>query len=379
MGKLCLIAAFLCTTADAQQTDATIFQTALISSGKNRPAISIRAENLAPILGLLHRRAPLAQIESQLGLTETELRRKLDLLIGEGLAKRTDDQSVRPTCVVVTRDDAAMYFHPDNAMVREATELLRKKLQRAKTEVRSIPSLSRVPFQSISFLIGSNVFLDNWQINNVERLFLNAERPQRAGGRYYLMEFEKPTVQQSEAFGIYGNTGTQWGDVEIGLYGNDRFTPGRTVLSIPDDQFAEFFGLDPHADLKRTQAELARRIVDASRGRGALTGPELRGLSKLGLARNGKPAILVFDRADYQALDRLAATVTGDLIELLERNRSHLMERYSVSPYAEETSFNEYFMCWYHFFYTAVTDTLKDQRAIDIPPNGTTTYFVVSR
>jgi hypothetical protein len=137
--------------------------------------------------------------------------------------------------------------------------------------------------------------------------------------------------------------------------------------------------LDPHADLKRTQAELARRIVDASRDNKALTGPELRGLSKLGLAWNGKPSIIIFDRTDYQALNRIAATVTGDLVALLERNRTHLMERYSASPYAEETSFNEYFMCWYHFFYNAVTDALKDQRAIDIPPNGVTTYFVVSK
>jgi hypothetical protein len=278
--------------------------------------------------------------------------------------------------VVVTRDDAATYFHPDKAMVRAAADLIRKKLQHTKAEVRSIRSLSRVPFQTMSFLIASDVFLDNWQINSVERLFLRAERPQRAGGRYYLMAFEKPATQQSEPFGLYGNTGTQWGDVEIGLYGNDRFTPGRTLLSVADDQFAEFFGLDPHADLKRTQAELARRIVDASRGNGMLTGPELRALSKLGLVRNGKPEILVLDKSDYQALDRIAATVTGDLVALLERNRSHLMESYSSSPYAEETSFNEYFMGWYHFFYTAVTDTLKDQRAIDIPPNGATTYFV---
>jgi hypothetical protein len=197
MGTLCLIVALLCGTAEAEQAEATIFQTALISSGKNRPAISIRAENLAPILGLLHRRVPPAQIQSQLGLTDTELQRKLDLLVGEGLAKRGDDQSIFPTCVVVTRDDAAMYFRPDKAMIREAADLLRKKLQRAKAEVRSIPSLSRVPFQSISFLIASNVFLDNWQINNVERLFLNAERPQRTGGRYYLMEFEKPAAQLS--------------------------------------------------------------------------------------------------------------------------------------------------------------------------------------
>src|SRR5258707_9901926 len=102
MGTLCLIAALLCGTAEAQEAEATIFQTALISSGKNRPAIGIRAENLAPIVGLLHRRVPMAQIQSQLDLTDAELHRKLDLLIGEGLAKRRDDQSVRPTCVVVT-------------------------------------------------------------------------------------------------------------------------------------------------------------------------------------------------------------------------------------------------------------------------------------
>ena len=38
----------------------------------------------------------------------------------------------------------------------------------------------------------------------------------------------------------------------------------------------------------------------------------------------------------------------------------------------------EYLMCWYHFFYAAVTNRLRDTGVIHVPINGTMPFFVVS-
>ena len=81
--------------------------------------------------------------------------------------------------------------------------------------------------------------------------------------------------------------------------------------------------------------------------------------------------------ADYKALDQVAALITKDLVTFLDRTRARVRQTYEKSPYAEETSFNEYLMCWYHFFYAAVTNRLRDKGAISIPPNGNVTYLVV--
>jgi hypothetical protein len=293
------------------QTGETVFQGAMISSGRNRPSVSMSKENLVNLCGLLHRGVPLAGIQDRLRLSSEELQRKLDLLIQEGLVKRADGHRFLPAFVVVTIDDARKYFHVDDGVIRDAAALIKEKLPEVKSECRKIKSLADVPFEELSFFIGSNVLLDNWQINNVERLFVKADRPARTGGRYYYMIFEKPAADMAEPFGIYGNTGSQSGN----LYGNDRFS-GHTPLAQP----------------------------------------------------------FHIEGADSQALDRVAAVVTGGLIALLERNREQLLATYRTSPYAEETSFNEYFMCWYHFFYTAVTNRLRDEGVIKIPASGTISY-----
>lgn len=358
------------------QTPQTVFQGAMISSGRNRPSISLSKENLVKLCALLHNRVPFAELPDRLVVSNEELRHKLDLLVREGLAKQVSEDRFLPSCVVVNREDAQKYFQPDDRVIRAAARLIRKDLPEVKSRCEQIRSLADVPFKAMSFFVGSDVLLDNWQISNVERLFVKAERPLRSGGRYYYMIFEKPANQTAEPFGIYGNTGSQWGAVQIGLYGNDRFS-GRTLLSIPDEQFGQVFGFDSSMDLKEARRQLAARLVEALQGHsGVLTMTERQALSRIGLIHGDQLQVLLLQGDDYKALDHVAEVVTNQLVALLEQNRGRLLATYRDSPYSEETSFNEYFMCWYHFFYTAVTNRLRDEGVIDVPANGTTTYLV---
>jgi hypothetical protein len=279
--------------------------------------------------------------------------------------------------MVVTFEDARTYLRPDNRLVEAAANLILRKLPLVKAQSRTLPSLAGAAWESMSFFVLSDVLLDNWQIANIERLFVRAARTLRTGGRYYYTILEKAATDPREPFGLYGNTGSEWGSVQVGLYGNDRFSGG-TLLSIPDSVFNAMFGFPEDVTPKEARQRLADSMVQALRGNaGSLPAAERQALAQLGLATDDMPNVLLLREQDYNALDRVAALVTTDLVRLLERNRRRILATYRASPYVEEVSPNEYLLCWYHFFYTAVTNRLRDARAIHIPPQGTVTYLVV--
>jgi hypothetical protein len=357
------------------QPPASIFQGAMTSSGKNRPSISLAQDDLLTLSALLHRRVPRRDMQLRLGISEEELQRRLDLLLGEGLAKARPNGDILPTSMVVTFEDARTYFRPDDRLVEAAARLLLRKLPAVKAQCRTL--LADAPWDLMSFFVMSDVLLDNWQIANIERLFVKAERTFRTGGRYYYTILEKAAADPSEPFGLYGNTGSQWGTVQVGLYGNDRFS-GRTLLSIPDAAFNAMFGFPEEMSPREARQHLADRMVEALRGNAAaLDAAQRQTLAQLGLATDNTLNVLLLQEDDYKALDRVAALVTADLVKLLARNRTRILATYHASPYAEEATPNEYLLCWYHFFYAAVTNRLRDKGAIHIPAKGTVTYFVV--
>lgn len=366
----------LCCIVIAQE-NSSIFQAALTSSGRNRPAISMAKDDLDKLSVLLHRRVPRNELSSRLGVSEEEVQRRLDLLVGEGLATIVPEGRVLPTSMVVTFEDAPRYLRPDDRLVEEAARLVVKRLPVVKARLRTLPSLANVPFDSMSFFIVSDVLLDNWQISSVERLFAKGERTQRTGGRYYYTILEKSATDPTEPFGLYGNTGSQWGPVQVGLYGNDRFS-GHTLLSISNAAFNPMFGFPGDMSPTDARSRLGLGMAQALGGESsALTPMQWQALASLGLATNDRLTVLSLTEGDYKALDRVAATVTNDLVSLLERNRSRILTMYRASPYVDEASPNEYLMCWYHFFYAAVTNRLRDTGAIHVPVNGTMTFFVV--
>jgi len=73
----------------------------------------------------------------------------------------------------------------------------------------------------------------------------------------------------------------------------------------------------------------------------------------------------------------VANLITLSLERLLKENLAPLQAAYRASSYREETTFNEFFIEWYHFFYTAVTNKLAQDGFLTIPRDGNMTYFVL--
>jgi hypothetical protein len=277
--------------------------------------------------------------------------------------------------MVVTLEDAK-WMVPAEEMVEATGHLIADKLPAIRARAEKIPAIRRTGFSRNAFLILSDVLLDNWQIENVETEFLKAERPLRDGRRYYYAVFEKPASQKSEAFGIYGNTGLILGNVQFGMYGNRRYNGG-TLFSMSQDDLVRVFELSPQADLKTELAAVLQRVVAfARKGEDHLSAGQKEGLTKLGLLQNGELRATLFSGAESIELGDVASLFKSDLLDLLERHRAKLQSMYARSPYPEEVTFNEFFMWWYHFFYSATTDWLARKGLLEVPSSGNVTYLV---
>jgi hypothetical protein len=65
------------------------------------------------------------------------------------------------------------------------------------------------------------------------------------------------------------------------------------------------------------------------------------------------------------------------LLDILNRNRSFFFEAtYQELKFDEEISFEEFFIFWYHWIYTEVTDVLIERDIIQKPQNGMFYYRV---
>jgi hypothetical protein len=261
-------------------------------------------------------------------------------------------------------------------VVKAAGRLIADRLPDIRARAEAIPAIRRAGFSRNAFLILSDVLLDNWQIQNVESEFLKAERPLRNGRRYYFAIFEKPADQRSEAFGIYGNGGGTLDGIQLGVYGNRRYD-GSTLLSLSKEELARLFEFPAQADVQAEAVALLKRMVAFGRtGEDRLSAPQKAGLGKLGLLEEGELRVTVFSRAEANDLGGVAELVTSGLLNLLQQHRAVLESTHDRSPYREEVTFNEFFMWWYHFFYSATTNWLAREGLLDVPRSGNTTYLI---
>ena len=166
------------------------------------------------------------------------------------------------------------------------------------------------------------------------------------------------------------------GKVRLGVYGKQRYD-GSTLLFPSKEEFARMFELPAEADVKAEAGALLENMVAFARtGENHLSGRQKAGLSKLGLFENGELRVSVFSGAEEKELGDVAAILTPSLLGLLERRRAGLQSAHERSPYADEVTFNEFFIWWYHFFYSATTDWLARKGLLEIPRSGNTTYLI---
>ena len=360
----------------AQSTE-TVYVGSMISSGRNRPSINLGQERLLDLCVMLHQRIALPEIRKRLDCSETDLSERLDKLIAEGLVKKESNGTFYPTLTVVTIDDAGRYFTVSEAIAKAGEKLIVDKLPAIKKGSATIPGLQKVPFDKVSLFVLSDVLLDNWQLQNIERDFVRSERPLHNGMRYYYSVFERPRAAVTSPFGIYGNWGTRWGTTSISDYGN-RHLSGQTLVTLSDDNVVRLFGAHLSDSAQEIRTQLGARLVNAVRGDAStLTERERQGLSSLGLINGDSLNILLFREEETKALYDLAGLITKDLVQSLNSYRSQLETIYRDSPYAEEISFGEYLIFWYHFFYTAVTNRLIRSGYVRLPVSGGATYLTV--
>ena len=125
-------------------------------------------------------------------------------------------------------------------------------------------------------------------------------------------------------------------------------------LTLGQDELEQLFETRPDT-VRVFKQELLKHVVEAARGSGSLVPATYRaGLEALGWVRGGKIVVPVLDSEANAALSSMADRVTDDLVTLLERYRSEVTQAYEASPFGREITFEEYFMWWYHLFYTAV-------------------------
>ncbi len=75
-------------------------------------------------------------------------------------------------------------------------------------------------------------------------------------------------------------------------------------------------------------------------------------------------------------LNEIANTISKDLILLCKENKKPLKEYFASSRYAKEITYEEFFIWWYHFFYTKITEELIKQGIISISTQENQTYII---
>lgn len=373
---LAALAIFMSVLAPAA-TNAQVFEFKLISSYGNRPSVAIWNSPLRDILIGLHKGTSLPKLATELGLSPDALATHLATLRAEGIVAERGG-SLSPTCMIVQRADgeaieslAAHVAAQTMPFMRSATEAMRKRY-------REIAGFRQLDFDDVSFFLVSNVLLDNWQINDIERRWLRAERPLRGNARYYCAFLEK-TDPQRESFGIFGNSAFTLNDNRVlGVYGNRRGS-GADLISVPSSRLAAMIGEPGTTNRSRLLEGVVDQLQKWSAGGPDHSPPRgvVAGLEALGLVRQGRPLVPVLRSGDNMKLSELAQTVTEALVRALNAATPGLRSAWAKSRWARSIAFEEYSIWWYHFFYTVVTEQLGAEGLIRIPPSGLFHYALV--
>lgn len=356
------------------------FEGRQISAGENGPGLPMGGTNDA-LLAYLHLQVPADELARKLRLTVADFAARTDALAREGLARRLPDGQLRPAVLVVMRAEASRYLRANPSAVFAAADAIDSALPDIRRSYSALPGFTRIPFSKASLLVLSDVLLDNWQIDRVEKTFLKAPRPQRGGGRYYYAVFEVQQNDAVEPLGIYGNHCQAAGAATLCLYGNQRYNGPTNLVNLARDDLTTRFGFPSGTRVDEAQAALVGDLVRRWRDPSApIAASRAAGLRSLGLLdAEGRTTIPVLGAQDQRGLDEMAAGFTPTLVAILEKHRPALIKQYQFSPYvAEGVGFPEFFIWWYHVFYTDVTNELARRGIIAIPPAGTLTYLTLS-
>lgn len=300
------------------------FNTGQIKKGNNNPAIDITKDSLDLLLIALHYKIPIKEIEKYFNWDSSTTKKNTDILIKNGLLKDNNNIFI-PAMAIFPTETGNILIEKSQNIANEIADSIKVIIPKIK-EMHSQMDISKeYSFYDLSFFYISDVLLDMGQIGNVEKEFLQKERPLRNGKRYYQAITEEDTTKITEPFGIYGNQGLMDNDtIYIGVYGNTR----RTKYNIGWN------------DYKNKE-------------------------------------IHYFNKKDFDVFyNQMPKIFLPTLIDILEKNKPYFESVYKELGYDKEITFNEFFIWWYHFIYSETTNKLIKDNIIKKPENGMFYYKI---
>lgn len=359
------------------------YEAKMISSGKNYPTVSLQKNNLDDISILLHHRVPVEDIKKYYNWPDSIFQTKLEMLLKQDLIKKDKEYDYLPTAMVITLQEGEKLKKDAEIFADSVSEMIIELLPEIKKEYAELKGFKHIDFSRASLFILSNVMLDNWQINKVENTFLKAERTSRNNMNYYFSFQEKRNNDKREAFNIYGNTSRMYGSIlsifigkamYFGLYGNER--DGINFNTLTKKQLQEWFGPEETENIKSFKKKLLRKLLKLSNNPNyKIKDTYKQGFNKIDMMEGNILTIPIFSFSDNKKLNKIANFITNNLIDLFEKNRDILEKNYKKSSYCNEITFEEYFIWWYHIFYTEVTENFISKGHIKRPATGVFPYI----
>jgi hypothetical protein len=299
----------------------------IISKGDNRPDFDRKKDSIDLFLIALHNGIGSQEFIKKAGWTDEDLKSKMDLLVEKGWLT-LNNEVPEPTIFIATEKDGEMLYQYAKPLAEAIAASIEAEVPSIRNKFTARGLHKKYQFESLSFLILSDVLLDNWQIMNMEAAFLKQENRPARHNKFYYAAIEEYSGSGYEPFKIYGN---QFGKINdstyISIYGNNRIVANEK--------------------LSNNKAFCDSVLTSSLR----LT-PDLNNL-----------------------FDTISADFRPKLLKILEDNREYSMEVFKKSGYAGHIKFEEFFIWWYHFIYTSATDILGRKNVLKIPEDGNFYYL----
>ncbi|PIB31421.1 hypothetical protein BFP78_12255 [Gaetbulibacter sp. 5U11] len=291
------------------------FEHSLISRGDNFPDFNYSKDSMDLFLIALHENIPMDEFRNKTGFTETKIK-KIEHLLESKNWLHYENGKPKPSIFITTDQEGKKLFEYTTPISKEIVEKIENELSNIKQKFNQTEISKTQDFEKWSFLILSDVLLDSWQIDNVEKYFLKKEqRPERHGKNYYYSIMEN-VENNRETFGIYGNQYDEKDGKTFSIYGNNRIG-----------------------------------ITDIS-------------------SKN------YISKADNQILNEIAQDFEPTILNVLNRNSDYISKVYKETGYENEISFEEFFIWWYHFIYTKATDIMNEKKMLIVPESGNFEYII---
>lgn len=357
IASFCFLAG--CTSSQKTTAEDIEWEFPMISRGQNFP--SLRLNNYRDVL-----------LKIRNGQSVGGNKEQVLGLLKEGLIKKSAGNSYMLNFFSASTEDGKTLYEKSRQPGRDIVSLIEKRMDIIKKKISEHKALGKYPFEEVSFYVLSDVLLDDVQIDVVEKKFLKKERPLRGRSHYYLGMMARDKNSNTESFGIYGNQCVDHSKVANCLYGNRRygFTGSKNFATIKASELKDTF---PEVEKTKNKKVKEQLLLSYLKARTNQDSKALKKFETVGLPKD----MLIFSMKEYNALSEIAQIIEGDLIQYLNEHKTSLVQDWANSRYAKESSFEEYFIWWYHFLYTEVTNQLAQKGYLKIPKSGNFPYLVL--